>query len=383
MRQTRRDLAVMALRWSLPIELNRNPEVLTRLRAAVSASPAERISTLWAPIAHLQKGDELALTVARQLLDASERELGRLFYPVRHKRVDEVTVPAGARFTVFNLKGLVKPDESVELEDYSPEELLYRPIMSLAAWTSLQLIYRGDPHERKFFGLDEAQEVTEVSGAGRALVHKLRTDCRKNNNAVFLVSQHARVVADAANFIGAVFVGRTQSEDAQTAALRLLGKPPGRGYEQLLGSLSARPRRDADALTYREFIYRDGLGGESGHGGMERIRVSMAHHPRPVRRPGHHPTPRLAGHPHRPRTHPGPRRPRRPGRAAGRPRRPGASPSRGRRGGRGMTRRVLVLVLVTLAVLLGAGPAAHAATSTSTAASSGVGRGGAGDRSGL
>ncbi len=188
-------------------------------------------------------------------------------------------MPSAARFTVFNLKGLVKPDDSVELEDYTPEELLYRPIMSLAAWTSLQLIYRGDPHERKFFGLDEAQEVTEVSGAGRALMRKLRTDSRKNNNAVFVVTQHARVVLDDANFVGAVFIGRTQSEDAQAAALQLLGKPPGRGYEQLLGSLSARPARGEAALPYREFIYRDGLGGAGGTGGMERIRVSMAHHP--------------------------------------------------------------------------------------------------------
>ena len=139
--------------------------------------------------------------------------------------------------------------------------------MSLAAWTSLQLIYRGDPHERKFFGLDEAQEVTEVSGAGRALMRKLRTDSRKNNNAVFVVTQHARVVLDDANFVGAVFIGRTQSEDAQHAALQLLGKPPGRGYEQLLGSLSARPARGEAALPYREFIYRDGLGGAAAPAG--------------------------------------------------------------------------------------------------------------------
>ena len=277
-RQTRRDLAIMTLRWSLPIELNRNPDVLNRIRAVVSDSPAEPASTLWAPITRLHKGDELAVMIARQLLDASERELGRLFYPARNRCVEPESTPSGARLTVFNLKGLVKPDDSVELEDYSPEELLYRPIMSLAAWTSLQLIYRGDPHERKFFGLDEAQEVTEVSGAGRALMRKLRTDSRKNNNAVFVVTQHARVVLDDANFVGAVFIGRTQSEDAQAAALQLLGKPPGRGYEQLLGSLSARPARGEAALPYREFIYRDGLGGADGTGGMERIRVSMAHH---------------------------------------------------------------------------------------------------------
>ena len=329
--------------------------MLTRLRAAVSAAPAEPSSTLWAPIAHLQKGDELALTIARQLLDASERELGRLFYPVRHKAVDEVQVPSCARFTVFNLKGLVKPDESVELADYTPEELLYRPIMSLAAWTSLQLIYRGDPHERKFFGLDEAQEVTEVSGAGRTLVHKLRTDSRKNNNAVFLVSQHARVVADAANFIGAVFVGRTQSEDAQAAALKLLGKPPGRGYEQLLGSLSARPRRDAEALAYREFVYRDGLGGESGHGGMEKIRVSMAHHPDLFAALDTTPRPAQPSHPGRPWPHPGRGQP-------GHPRRAGAG--RGRRAGPGrcgMTRRVTAAVLLAVAALLGFAATASAA----------------------
>ena len=192
-RQTRRDLAMMTLRWSLPIEMNRNPEVLNRIRAAVSAPQRNRLDPVGADHAPA-KGDELAVTSPGSC-STRRAGAGPVVLPgAATRRVDAVTVPAAARFTVFNLKGLVKPDESVELEDYSPEELLYRPIMSLAAWTSLQLIYRGDPHERKFFGLDEAQEVTEVSGAGRALMRKLRTDSRKNNNAVFVVSQHARVV---------------------------------------------------------------------------------------------------------------------------------------------------------------------------------------------
>ena len=186
-----------------------------------------------------------------------------------------------ARFTVFNLKGLMKPDPQLDLLDYSPEELLYRPIMALAAWSCLNLIYRGDPHERKFFALDEAQEVTQASGAGRALVYKLSSDSRKNNTASFVVSQNASTIlgSDVNNFVGAAFVGRTQDENAQRDALKLLGKPEGIGYEKLLGQLSPRHRRSEEHLAFREFIYRDGLGGEGGRGGMEKVRITLDHHP--------------------------------------------------------------------------------------------------------
>ncbi len=155
-RSTRRDLAYETLRWCLPLSMGRDPSAQARLRSAITASPDTRFSSPMAVVEQLHRGDSLAQDVANELAAASQRELGRLFFHARTGTPAHLDRAQEARFTVFNLKGLVKPDESVALEDYSPEELLYRPIMALAAWSSLQLIYRGDPHERKLFVLDEA-----------------------------------------------------------------------------------------------------------------------------------------------------------------------------------------------------------------------------------
>ena len=283
-RATRRDLALSTLLGCLPLLMARNADVQNKVRAAVTASHDTSRASLWAVVTKLEGGDDDSQDVARELRSAAERELGRLFFTIPTQSQGDMDRLAGirpARFTVFNLKGLMKPDPQLDLLDYSPEELLYRPIMALAAWSCLNLIYRGDPHERKFFALDEAQEVTQASGAGRALVYKLSSDSRKNNTASFVVSQNASTIlgSDVNNFVGAAFVGRTQDENAQRDALKLLGKPEGIGYEKLLGQLSPRHRRSEEHLAFREFIYRDGLGGEGGRGGMEKVRITLDHHP--------------------------------------------------------------------------------------------------------
>jgi hypothetical protein len=67
-----------------------------------------------------------------------------------------------------------------------------------------------------------------------------------------------------------VFVGRTDDEEAQREALRLLKVPTGVGYEQMLGTLSPRPRHDdRPDDTPRQFIFAD------GHGGVEKIRIDL------------------------------------------------------------------------------------------------------------
>jgi hypothetical protein len=67
-----------------------------------------------------------------------------------------------------------------------------------------------------------------------------------------------------------VFVGRTDDEEAQTEALRLLRVPTGVGYEQMLGTLSPRPRHDdRPDDTPRQFVFAD------GHGGVEKIRIDL------------------------------------------------------------------------------------------------------------
>jgi hypothetical protein len=281
---TRRDLAYGVLRWCLPLSMSRNDLIQRRLRAAVMKAPALRTSSARMVIDVLRTGDNTDLEIVRELDAARQRELGRLFFSTetqsREDR-DRLSGRGPVRFELFNLKGLQVPDEAkVPMEDWRPDELLARPIMTLASWSALNLVYRGDPHERKLFTLDEAHEVTEGSGAGRALVYKLSSDSRKNNCATLVSTQNASVVlgTNINNFVGAAFVGRTQSDDAQRDALKLLGKPEGVGYEEILAGLSPRLRRDDQRLEYREFVYRDGLGGTSGRGGMEKIRVTLTHH---------------------------------------------------------------------------------------------------------
>ena len=67
-----------------------------------------------------------------------------------------------------------------------------------------------------------------------------------------------------------MFVGRTDDDEAQADALRLLKVPTGVGYEQMLGTLSPRPRHDdRPDDTPRQFIFAD------GHGGVEKIRIDL------------------------------------------------------------------------------------------------------------
>lgn len=277
-RSQRRDLTFDTLRWCLPLELARETEVKRYLRRAISQCTDDMTSSANEVIDWLESHDGDAQEIAEQLREAKDRELGRLFFAPDISQ--QWHYEASARLTAFNLKGLVRPGPEVDLEDYKPDELLTRPIMSLASWAALSLIYRRDHHERKLFTLDEAHEVTEGSGSGRALVTKITTDSRKNNCVALVITQNASKVlgADIANFAGACLVGRTGDEKAQREALQLLGKPEGVGYEQMLGNLSRRPR-DGQKLPYREFIFRDGLGGEGGRGGMEMVRMRFQHHP--------------------------------------------------------------------------------------------------------
>lgn len=279
----RKDLALETMRWCLPYAMGRDERVLRYLRSAIATVKDHRSMSATEVILFLNSRSDDEREIARELKIASERELGRLFFHEGggHDHTPEDLDSSGARFTVFDLKGLIQPTGDIPLEEYNADELLARPIMRLASWTALNLIYRADPHERKLFLLDEAHEITEGSGAGRALVHKVATDSRKNNLAAFVSTQNASAVLGEKsinNFAGAAFVGRTADEQSQKDALKLLGKPEGVGYEERLGNLSRR-RRSGDELGYREFIYRDGLGGDGGRGGMEKIRVTAKHHP--------------------------------------------------------------------------------------------------------
>jgi hypothetical protein len=280
----RRDLAYDTLRWCLPPATAMREDVQSVLRDAISAAAATQSSTVEAVLSELQsraQGDDaVARTIHARLREAKERELSRLFFatPGRGDDGGELTTP---RLTVFNLKGLVQAQENKPREDWSYDELMSRPIMNLAAWSALRNVYRADVHERKGIAIDEAHEITKV-GTGATLVQKVATDTRKHNIAALLSTQNASNVLgqNINNFVGAAFVGKTTDEQAQADACRLLGLPVGVGYEAVMGRLSPRSRRSHERNQEpREFIFRDGMGGDGGRGGIEKIRIDFTNHP--------------------------------------------------------------------------------------------------------
>ena len=105
------------------------------------------------------------------------------------------------------------------------------------------------------------------------LIDRLARDSRKFNVRALFASQLAGDllrVSGFASLVNAVFVGRTDDEQAQSEALRLLRVPTGVGYEQMLGTLSPRPRHDdRPDDTPRQFVFAD------GHGGVEKIRIDL------------------------------------------------------------------------------------------------------------
>lgn len=282
----RKDLCIETLRWCLPYEVvisQQGAAVMQLLRQAVLHGDDRVNASATDVINRLRGGTEEEQEVAKMLDHARDQEIGRLFFHETGARRGAPNFDDDARLTVFNLRGLTQPDPEEDIANYSADELLARPVMRLASWASLNLIYRRDPNERKFFLLDEAHEVTEGSGAGRALVTKISTDSRKNNTAAVVLTQNAASVLgtkNIRNFVGACFVGRAGDEEAQRDALTLLGKPHGVGYEAVLGNLSPQSRRkEKNDDPFKEFIFRDGLGGDGGRGGMEKIRVDIRHHP--------------------------------------------------------------------------------------------------------
>jgi hypothetical protein len=276
----RRDLVFDTLRWCLPVATASREDVQTTLRDAISATSARWTASPVEVVEHLERsGDDLAVRVARRLREASERELSRLFFPMPTS-IGTVQPQAEHRLTIYSLIGLPEVDERRPVEEWGVNELLARPILNLAAWATLRGALQRGPHERKGIFLDEMHEIAKVS-SGSGLVQKIATDSRKNNICALISTQNAsRVIGqDINNFVGAAFVGKTTDAVAQGANCDLLGLPRSVGYEQVFSSLSAHSRRETRKGRPREFVFRDGMGGEDGRGGMERIKIDFSGHP--------------------------------------------------------------------------------------------------------
>ena len=170
------------------------------------------------------------------------------------------------------MQGMTLPRPGSPRDEWTDGESLAVELLNLASWLTQRTIYDANRNLRKGVALDETHFLSQVP-TGKVLIDRLARDSRKFNVRALFASQLAGDllrVSGFASLVNAVFVGRTDDEEAQAEALRLLRVPTGVGYEQMLGTLSPRPRHDdRPDDTPRQFVFAD------GHGGVEKIRIDL------------------------------------------------------------------------------------------------------------
>jgi hypothetical protein len=272
---TRRRLVLDVLTGLLPFDVSRQPQTrIVLLRAvrevggATDRHPGLVIDTLRR---HARDGQEHAGVVADFLEERRELPQAALLFPDA-SRDDPWTADRDYRLTVLTMQGMTLPRPGSPREEWTDGESLAVELLNLASWLTQRTIYESDRNLRKGVALDETHFLSQVP-TGKVLIDRLARDSRKFNVRALFASQLAGDllrVSGFASLVNAVFVGRTDDGEAQTEALRLLRVPTGVGYEQLLGTLSPRPRQDdRPDDSPRQFVFAD------GHGGVEKIRIDL------------------------------------------------------------------------------------------------------------
>jgi hypothetical protein len=268
----RRTLAIDAMRGLLPAQITGSQETQTalllasrRADASVHSSPHDVIKQLEAEQGSLA---EHARHLADLLHAAAELPQGQLIFPPADG--DDRYKTAHQRLIVMSLRGLTLPTDGTAPSEWTLEEQYSMPLLYLAGWYAQRGIYDRDMSERKGLFLDETHALLSVP-SGRNLVKKTGRDSRKHNTRALYATQDGGdiLTAGVENWVDSVFVGRTVGEQAQRAALGLLGIEPGHGYEEILEGLSNQTRSSNAKLGWREFIFND------GNDGMERITVRL------------------------------------------------------------------------------------------------------------
>ncbi|OLL74897.1 hypothetical protein Ae168Ps1_3295c [Pseudonocardia sp. Ae168_Ps1] len=272
---TRRRLVLDVLSGLLPYEISRQPHtriVLLRAVREVGGAPDRHpgmvIDTLRR---HASEGEEHAGVVADFLDERRELPQAALLFP-DETRADPWHADRDYRLTVLTMQGLSLPRPGSPREEWTDNESLGVELLNLASWLTQRTIYDADRNLRKGVALDETHFLSQVP-TGKVLIDRLARDSRKFNVRALFASQLAGDllrVSGFASLVNAVFVGRTDDEEAQSEALRLLRVPTDVGYEEMLGTLSPRPRHDdRPDDTPRQFVFAD------GHGGVEKIRIDL------------------------------------------------------------------------------------------------------------
>lgn len=272
---TRRRLVLDVLTGLLPYDIARIPHtriVLLRAVREVGGAPDRHPAMVIDVLRrHARDGDDHAGIVADFLDERRELPQAALLFPDT-TRDDPWQADRDFRLTVLTMQGMTLPRPGSPREEWTDGESLAVELLNLASWLTQRTIYDADRNLRKGVALDETHFLSQVP-TGKVLIDRLARDSRKFNVRALFASQLAGDllrVSGFASLVNAVFVGRTDDGEAQADALRLLKVPTGVGYEQMLGTLSPRPRHDdRPDDTPRQFVFAD------GHGGVEKIRIDL------------------------------------------------------------------------------------------------------------
>ncbi len=207
------------------------------------------------------------------LHDMSQYPQSRLFFghgytaDARHERDDPTLL-------VLTMAGLQLPDENLPEENWSEQERIAVPLLTLAAHYTSKRIYSRPMSERKLVALDEAHFLRGIP-TGRALVDRLARDSRKWTTRVLLATQKCADLdaLSARGLVRELFGGRIEDQDEARAFLKLAGIPLNAGYEGEMANLSGGQvaREDSDA-GFREFVMRDVFGN------VEVVRMDIKEH---------------------------------------------------------------------------------------------------------
>jgi len=272
---TRRRLVLDVLSGLLPYDVARLPHtrivLLRAVREVGGAADRHPGLVIDALRRHQREGEDHSGVVADFLEERRELPQAALLFPDT-SRDDPWAADRDYRLTVLTMQGMTLPRPGSPREEWTDNEALAVELLNLASWLTQRTIYDADRNIRKGVALDETHFLSQVP-TGKVLIDRLARDSRKFNVRALFASQLAGDllrVSGFASLVNAVFVGRTDDEEAQTEALRLLRVPTGVGYEQMLGTLSPRPRHDdRPDDTPRQFVFAD------GHGGVEKIRIDL------------------------------------------------------------------------------------------------------------
>ena len=275
---TRRRLVLDVLTGLLPFDVARMPHtriVLLRAVREVGGAPDRDPGQVIAVLRrHAREGEEHADVVADFLEERRELPQAALLFPDENAdpRADPWVGEENYRLTVLTMQGMALPRPGSPREEWTDGESLAVELLNLASWLTQRTIYTADRNLRKGVALDETHFLSQIP-TGKVLIDRLARDSRKFNVRALFASQLAGDllrVPGFASLVNAVFVGRTDDEEAQAEALRLLRVPTDVGYEEMLGTLSPRPRHDdRPDDTPRQFVFAD------GHGGVEKIRIDL------------------------------------------------------------------------------------------------------------